>query len=59
METKTAVFAAKKDDPIKKGAVDGMAELMEGDENFVYPDLKHLSFDEKLKMLEDSQNATD
>jgi hypothetical protein len=35
-EIMTTVYAAKKDDPIKDGAVDGMEELMEGDDGFEY-----------------------
>lgn len=31
------VYAAKKDDPVKEGAKDGMEEFIEGDEKFEYP----------------------
>jgi hypothetical protein len=59
MKKNIAVFAARKDDPIKKGAVDGMAELMEGKENFVYPEYKGETIEPHIKMLEDSLESSD
>lgn len=36
---KVTVYAAEKDDPIKENAIDGMRELLDGDEGFEYPPL--------------------
>lgn len=34
-KTPVVVYAARKDDPIKEGAIDGMLEFMENDKDFI------------------------
>ena len=51
------VFMAKKDDPIKEGALDGMAELLDGDDDFVYPDRNGKSAKEILDQWVSDRNG--